>query len=180
MFTVAAENADRYMSMADSQFIGAVETEFGRRLGKLEQIGQRRFYPIKFIEALEQYQQRLVLLGNAAHSIHPNSAQGFNLGLRDVAGLAECVIAAIEKGLGVDVISILENYISLRLPDQKRVMRFTNRLASSFYNKNPLLIPVRNLAMLMIDTIPSVKETFIQQAMGIAGLQPQAVRGQKL
>jgi len=179
VFTVATENAAQYMSIADTQFIDAVETEFGRRLGKIEQIGQRRSYPIMFIEAVEQYQQQLILLGNAAHSIHPNSAQGFNLGLRDVAGLAECVFAAIEKGLDIDDISILENYISLRLPDQQRVMRFTNRLASSFYNKNPLLIPARNLAMLMIDTLPIVKETFIKQAMGIAGLQPRAVRGQQ-
>ena len=58
-------------------------------------------------------------------------------------------------------------------------MRFTNRLASSFYNKHPLLIPARNLAMLMIYTLPIVKETFIKQAMGIAGLQPRAVRGQQ-
>ena len=179
VFTVATENAAQYMSIADTQFIDAVETEFGRRLGKIEQIGQRRSYPIMFIEAVKQYQQQLILLGNAAHSIHPNSAQGFNLGLRDVAGLAECVFAAIEKGLDIDDISILENYISLRLPDQQRVMRFTNRLASSFYNKNPLLIPARNLAMLMIDTLPIVKETFIKQAMGIAGLQPRAVRGQQ-
>lgn len=179
VFTVATENAGRYMSMTDTQFINAVETEFGRRLGKFEQVGQRRSYPIMFIEALEQYQQQLILLGNAAHSIHPNSAQGFNLGLRDVAGLAECVFEAIEKGLDVDDISILVNYISLRLPDQKRVMRFTNRIASSFYNKNPLLIPARNLAMLMLDTLPVVKESFIQQAMGIAGLQPRVVRGQQ-
>lgn len=180
VFTVATENAGRYMSMTDTQFIDAVETEFGRRLGKLEQIGQRRSYPIMFIEALEQYQQQLILLGNASHSIHPNTAQGFNLGLRDVAGLAECIFAAIEKGLDVDDISILENYISLRLPDQQRVMRFTNCLASSFYNKNPLLIPARNLAMLMLDTMPIVKEAFIQQAMGVAGLQPRVVRGQQI
>lgn len=178
VFTVATENADQYMSMTDAQFINEIETEFGRRLGKIEQVGQRRSYPIMFIEALEQYQQQLILLGNAAHSIHPNSAQGFNLGLRDVAGLAECIFAGIEKGLDIDDITILENYIDLRVPDQQRVMRFTNRLASSFYNKNPLLIPARNLAMLMIDTIPTVKDSFIQQAMGIAGLQPRVVRGQ--
>lgn len=180
VFTVVTKNASQYMSMTDAQFIDAVETEFGRRLGRVEQIGQRRSYPIMFIEAVEQYQQQLILLGNAAHSIHPNSAQGFNLGLRDVAGLAECVSAAIEKGLDIDDIKILENYLSLRLSDQQRVIRFTNRLANSFYNKNPLLIPARNLAMLMIDTIPAVKETFIQQAMGVSGLQPQMVRGQPI
>jgi len=178
IFTIANKDKNRYMSMADAQFIDGVETEFGRRLGKLEKIGQRRSYPIMFIEAVEQYHQQLILLGNAAHSIHPNSAQGFNLGLRDVAGLAECIFEAIEKGLNVDDISILEKYVSSRLSDQKRVIQFTDRLASSFYNKSPLLVPARCLAMLLLDTLPIVKKTFIQQAMGIAGLQPRIVRGQ--
>lgn len=177
VFTVDTESAKRYMVMTDEQFIEAAEIEFGRRLGKFEHIGKRRSYPIMFIEAVEQYQEQLVLLGNAAHSIHPNSAQGFNLGLRDVAGLAECIFAAIDKGINLDDIKILENYIKLRSPDQQRVMRYTNRLANSFCNNNLLLIPVRNLAMFMLDTIPAVKESFIHQGMGIAGLQPQVVRG---
>jgi len=180
ILTVATKNRNRYMSMADAQFIDGVETEFGRRLGKLEKVGQRRCYPIMFIEAVKQYQQQLILLGNAAHTIHPNSAQGFNLGLRDVAGLTECIFEAIEKRLNIDDISILEKYVSLRLSDQKRVIKFTNRLASIFYNKNPLLIPARCLAMLLLDTLPIVKKTFIQQTMGISGLQPRIVRGQHI
>jgi len=180
VFVVDTENAARYISMTDEQYIEAVEKEFGRRLGKFEQVGQRRSYPIKFIEALEQYQEQLVLLGNAAHSIHPNTAQGFNLGLRDVAGLAECVLAGIEKGFDVDDISILENYLGLRQADQQRVMRFTTRLANSFYNNMPLLVPLRNLAMLMLDTIPDLKASFVQHSKGVAGLQPRMVRGQQL
>lgn len=176
VFTVNQDRAERYLSMSDEQYISAIEAEFGRRLGKLEQVGQRRSYPIIFIEALEQYQQQLVLLGNAAHSIHPNAAQGFNLGLRDVAGLTECVLAAIEKDISLDDISVLENYIKLRYPDQKRVMRFTNGLASSFYNQLPLLSPVRNLAMLLVDSVPDLKAAFVEKAMGIAGLQPRLVR----
>ncbi len=180
VFVVDTENAERYLLMTDEQFIEAVEIEFGRRLGKFEQVGQRRSYPIKFIEALEQYQEQLVLLGNAAHSIHPNTAQGFNLGLRDVAGLVECIFGGIEKGFDVDDISILESYISLRQADQQRVMRFTNRLANSFYNNMPLLVPGRNLAMLLLDTVPDLKSSFVERAKGVAGLQPRMVRGQQL
>jgi 2-octaprenyl-6-methoxyphenol hydroxylase len=177
VFTVNKECVERYLSMPDEQYIRVVETEFGRRLGKIEQVGQRRSYPIVFIEALEQYQQQLILLGNAAHSIHPNAAQGFNLGLRDVAGLAECIMAGIDKGLGLDDISILENYMKLRQADQQRVMRFSNGLASSFYNQLPLLTPARNLAMLLLDSIPELKASFVEKAMGTAGLQPRLVRG---
>lgn len=180
VFTVDKENATSYLNMSDEAYIKAVESEFGRRLGNIEQVGQRRSYPILFIEAVEQYQQQLILLGNAAHSIHPNSAQGFNLGLRDVAGLAECIFAGIEKGLATDNISILENYIKLREADQQRVMNFTNRLASSFYNELPLLSSARNIAMLLLDSIPDLKSSFVEKTMGIAGLQPRLVRGESL
>jgi 2-octaprenyl-6-methoxyphenol hydroxylase len=180
VFTVDEENANYYLNMSDEEYIKAVETEFGRRLGKIEQVGQRRSYPILFIEAVEQYQEQLILLGNSAHSIHPNAAQGFNLGLRDVAGLAECIFASIEKGQTTDDISILENYIKLREADQQRVMNFTNRLASSFYNELPLLSSARNIAMLLLDSMPDLKSSFVEKTMGIAGLQPRIVRGQSL
>lgn len=180
VFIVNKENAERYLSMPEMQYIKTIETEFGRRLGKIEKVGQRRSYPIIFIEAVEQYQQQLILLGNSAHSIHPNMAQGFNLGLRDTAGLAECISDGIAKGLDIDDINILENYIALRHADQRRVMRFTNGLASSFYNQLPLLGPVRNFAMLLIDTIPDLKSTFVEKAMGLSGLQPRLVRGLEL
>jgi ubiquinone biosynthesis UbiH/UbiF/VisC/COQ6 family hydroxylase len=180
VFTVDKENTDRYLSMSDEHYIKAVENEFGRRLGKIEQVGQRRSYPILFIEAVEQYQEQLILLGNAAHSIHPNAAQGFNLGLRDVAGLAECIFTGIEKGQSTGDISILENYIKLRIADQQRVMNFTNRLASSFYNELPLLSSTRNMAMLLLDFMPDLKASFVEKTMGIAGLQPRLVRGEVL
>jgi len=180
VFTVDEGNAQRYLNMSDDQFIRAVETEFGRRLGRIEQIGQRRSYPIRFVEAIEQFQEQLILLGNAAHTIHPNAAQGFNLGLRDVAGLAECIFAGLEKGLAIGDISLLENYLALRSPDQQRVMRLTNRIAESFYNNFPLLVPARNLALLILDAIPDIKASFVQQAMGLSGLQPRLIRSEKL
>jgi len=177
VFTVGKDSAEHYLTMSDEQYINAIETEFGRRLGNIEQVGQRRSYPIVFVEAVEQYQQQLILLGNASHSLHPNAAQGFNLGLRDVAGLSECVFSGIEKGLGTSDISILENYMKLRAADQQRVMNFTNRIASSFYNELPLLSSARNIAMLLLDSMPDLKSSFVEKTMGIAGLQPQIVRG---
>lgn len=180
VFTVDKENATCYLSMSDEEYIKEIETEFGRRLGKIEQVGQRRSYPVLFIEALEQYQDQLILLGNAAHSIHPNAAQGFNLGLRDVAGLAECIFAGLEKGQTTDDVSILESYIKLRATDQQRVMNFTNRLASSFYNGLPLLSSARNIAMLLLDFIPALRISFVEKTMGISGLQPRLVRGESL
>ncbi|MBL1142003.1 MAG: 2-octaprenyl-6-methoxyphenyl hydroxylase [Proteobacteria bacterium] len=180
VFTVEGKNAEYYLNMPDEQYIDAIEAEFGRRLGKIEQVGQRRSYPLRFIEAIEQYQDQLVLLGNAVHTIHPNTAQGFNLGLRDVAGLAECIIDGIEKGRTIDDIGILEDYIKLRRDDQQYVMQFTNRLAHCFYNDKPLLSSARNVAMLLIDMLPDLKRSFTERSMGLAGLQPRFVRGQSL
>ena len=178
VFTVERENVEHYLSMHDAQFIKEVESEFGRRLGNIEQVGQRRSYPLFYIEALEQFQQQLVLLGNAAHSIHPNAAQGFNLGLRDVAGLAECITSGINKGYDISDISILEDYITLRQKDQKRIMQLSNKLAGIFYNEYPILSSARNAAMLLLDVVPELKKTFMQTTMGLAGIQPRLVRGQ--
>jgi 2-octaprenyl-6-methoxyphenol hydroxylase len=180
VFTVDRNNAAHYLSMPDEQFIQEVEKEFGRRLGNIEQVGQRRSYPLFFIEALEQYQQQLVLLGNAAHSIHPNAAQGFNLGLRDVAGLAECIFVGLNKGYEISDISILEDYVTLRQDDQKQIMQLSNKLASIFYNEYPVLSSARNAAMLLLDVIPDLKKSFMQRTMGLAGMQPRLVRGQQL
>lgn len=180
VFTVERDSAEQYLAMSDEQFIKEVEIEFGRRLGMIEQIGQRRSYPLFFIEALEQYQQQLVLLGNAAHSIHPNAAQGFNLGLRDVAGLAECIFNRINKGYEISDICILEDYIELRQDDQKRIMQLSNKLASIFYNEFPVLSSARNAAMFALDIIPELKKSFMQTTMGFAGVQPRLVRGQLL
>lgn len=178
VFTVNKNDAEHYLAMPDELYIKEVENEFGRRLGHIEQVGQRRSYPLFFIEALEQYQQQLILLGNAAHSIHPNAAQGFNLGLRDVAGLAECIFTGLKKGYDISDITILEDYIVLRQRDQKRIMRLSNKLASVFYNEYPVLSSARNAAMLLLDVMPELKKSFMQTTMGLAGIQPRLVRGQ--
>jgi 2-octaprenyl-6-methoxyphenol hydroxylase len=180
VFTVERAKAQYYLNMVEPEFIGEVEKEFGRRLGRIEQIGQRRSYPIHFIEVTEQYQKYLVVLGNAAHTIHPNAAQGFNLGLRDVAGLAECITEGLKKGLAINDAHILENYVKLREDDQQHVMQFTNSLAKSFYNEWPVVGSARNMAMLLIDTLPEFKNLFIERTMGLAGNQPRLVRGLSL
>lgn len=180
VFTVNQNNANHFLTLTDERFMEEIESEFGRRLGRIEQVGKRRSYSVFFMEALEHFQEQLVLLGNSAHTIHPNAAQGFNLGLRDVAGLAECIFSGLDKGYTVDDISILKNYMKLRQDDQQHVMQFTNRLADSFYNEWPLLSSGRNLAMLLLDTLPDLKKSFIERTMGLSGLQPRLVRGQSL
>ena len=180
VFTTHTDEVKRYLDMSDEKFSKVIENEFGRRLGKIQEIGKRCSYPIFFIEAVQQFQDNLILLGNSAHTIHPNAAQGFNLGLRDVAGLTECIYSALENKLSIDNKNILNSYIELRNSDQQQIIKFTNSLVTSFYHNSSLYTPITNTIMLFIDCIPEFKSLFLKRAMGLAGYQPRLVRGLNL
>jgi 2-octaprenyl-6-methoxyphenol hydroxylase len=177
IFTVHSDQENYYLNMSDNQYLKTIETEFGRRLGKIQKLGERRPYPILFIEAMQQFQDNLILLGNAAHTLHPNAAQGFNLGLRDIAGLSECIFSGLEKKLSIDDINILKNYLELRHSDQQRVIEFSNGLATCFDHDSSLFTSITNITMLLFDCIPPFKSSFLKKTMGIAGHQPKLVRG---
>ncbi len=176
VYTVDRDKAETTLNLSDADYIKQVMPRLGRRLGNIEKVGQRRAYPIIFQDALKHYQQGLVLLGNAAHTLHPNAAQGFNLGLRDVAGLTEAIEQGLKHGHDISDITILEQYFVNRRPDQQRTMKFTNGLAGLFYNCNPLKRLGRNSMMLLVDTLPELKSMLLETSMGLAGMQPQMVR----
>ena len=175
VFTVAASEAVKYLQMEDQCFLDVLLERFGHRLGKFSKLGQRKSYPVMMLQAEEQIKHRAVILGNAAHVVHPNGAQGFNLGLRDAVALAETIITAEENDQDIGELPILEVYLERRLEDQKRVLFFTDRLAKIFYNNEPLKIIMRNLAMLSTDLTPPLKHRFARSAMGFWGSQPSLV-----
>jgi 2-octaprenyl-6-methoxyphenol hydroxylase len=177
VFTVVSESAEHYMNMSDDDFLASLQTRFGRRLGNFKKPGKRKSYPMQFIIAQEQVRERVVILGNAAHTLHPNGAQGFNLCLRDIAGLAEILLPAIRAGSDPGSRHLLNRYHELRQPDQNRITKFTDGLASMFYNDLPHKILFRNTGMLLMDTCPSLKQSFALRAMGLYGKQPAMVRG---
>jgi 2-octaprenyl-6-methoxyphenol hydroxylase len=177
VFTVTHDETDTYINMDDTAFLANVESRFGRRLGKLVKIGTRATYPITLIKAVEQIRHRLVLLGNAAHTIHPNTAQGFNLGLRDVAGLAETLTQCNREYRDPGKLDLLNDYVELREQDQQRVLYFTDHLTRTFYNDYPVTSLLRNSAMLMTDLIPVMKHRLVLKSMGLWGRQPRLVRG---
>ncbi len=154
VYVVNSEDADYCLSLDDPQFLARVQSETGRRLGRLITVGVRRSYPIFYQNAVRQYQPQLLLLGNAVHTIHPNSAQGFNLGLRDVAGLAEVIKQSLVNGLTLDDVRILERYVDNRTEDQKRIINFTNGLAEHFYHQQIVSNLLRDVAMIGIDSLP--------------------------
>jgi len=180
VFTVKTEDANTYMGMSEHEFIGKIQDCFGYRLGAFRKPGTRKSYPIKLITAKEQVRDRIVVLGNAAHTIHPNAAQGFNLCLRDIAGLAEILVPALRAGADPGQDRLLNRYQGLRARDQNNIIRFTDGLASMFCNDLPHRIMLRNMGMLVIDLCPQLKREFMRRAMGIYGHQPALVRGMPL
>ncbi len=177
VFTVNTQDAGHYLQMDDYTFTNCIQTRFGRRLGRFQRIGARKSYPIKMISSHEQVRERVVVLGNSAHTLHPNGAQGFNLCLRDVAGLAEILIPALSENKDVGERELLNTYLAARKIDQRHVMRFSNGLATLFYNELPHKVLVRNAGMLLTDMVPIIKRSFLRQAMGLHGRQPSLVRG---
>ena len=175
VFTVVANETEKYMQMDEQSFLDVLLQRFGRRLGKFSNLGLRKSYPLKMLQAEEQVKHRAVILGNAAHTVHPNGAQGFNLGLRDAVALADVLIEAEEKHQDIGALSLLESYLESRIDDQQRVLNFTERLAQNFYNKQALKIIARNLVMLITDLTPPLKHRFTRIAMGFWGRQPSLV-----
>ena len=177
VYTVPTGEADACMQLEKEDFLELLQQRFGKRLGRFCKLGALKPYPLKLIESQEQVASRVVLLGNSAHTIHPNGAQGFNLCLRDVAALSEHLVAAHGDGYDLGDRKILDQYLASRQGDQQRVMQFSDRLAELFYNRKFSRIMLRNTGMLLTDVIPSVKRELIRRAMGIGGRQPAMVSG---
>ena len=173
---VASSLKDDYMAMDNAAYLDTVQHDFGTRLGRMQKTGKRKSYPIRLVQANRQYTERAVLLGNSVHTIHPNGAQGFNLGLRDAASLAEHIIEAVQRGTDPGSMHVLETYTHARMLDQSGVVRFSDTIAGMFYNDNPVKALIRNLGMLALDLSLPMKRRLIRQATGLAGRQPALVR----
>ena len=162
-----ADKADSYLRFDDETYLNLLQQAFGKRLGSLSGAGARKSYPLFLLRPEQQTHDRIVLLGNAAHTIHPNGAQGFNLVLRDVAQLADQLGATLREGGDVGAAEVLAAYGSARQADQRQVIRFTDLLQRAFNDSNPLKAALRTGAMLILDTLPPLKKEFIRQATGL-------------
>jgi 2-octaprenyl-6-methoxyphenol hydroxylase len=180
VFTVPTDQADSYMQKDADIFLQDIEDRFGRRLGRLSKLGIRRSYPILQLQVEQQIAGRALLLGNSAHTIHPNGAQGFNLCLRDVAGLAEHLLQGYRQGIEPGNKFLLESYLASRIDDQKRVSRLSHDMTTWFYNRQLSKAALRNTAMTLMDLIPPVKTAMMRRGMGLGGKQPALVRGHEI
>ncbi len=177
VWTVSDDDADRVLGLDDEQFLAEIQEEFGFRLGRFSRVGRRAAYPLILSKAVRLTATRSVLIGNAAHGLHPVSAQGFNLGMRDVAALCDCIADARSDTLDPGDASLLERYAKWRRSDQKKLVHFTDNLVRLFGSSRPGLRTLRNIGMIGFDLIPGVRPWFAKHTMGLAGELPRLSRG---
>ena len=165
------------LALDDDAFVAKLQQRFGQRLGRLRKPGRRVAYPLRLVLAKQLTQPRMVLVGNAAHTLHPVAGQGFNLGLRDVAELAELLEDAQRTGQDAGGNSVVAGYRKRRAPDQRDAAMLTDALARLFVNPWAPVRVGRNLGMLGLDLLPPARHVLAQRFMGTGGRQPRLARG---
>lgn len=178
VWIVESARLDVLMEADDAAFLDALTDAFGQRLGLLSKVGRRVSYPLSLSKANGLIARRGVVVGNAAHGLHPIAAQGFNLGLRDVAALSECIADAMTtESADPGLASALERYAAWRRDDQRKLVRFTDGLVQLFTDNRAYVRAARNAGMLGFDLLPGVRRLFARHTMGLAGKLPKLSRG---
>lgn len=177
VWTVRDADADAMLALDDAAFLQGLQARFGHRLGVFERVGQRYSYPLGLMRALESVRGRVAIIGNAAHTLHPVAGQGFNLGVRDVAALAEVVDEAHRAGSDPGDAGVLEDYRRWRQGEQASMAVATDGLARLFANPLGPLRLGRQLGLLAMAWLPGARHPLARAAMGLAGRQPRLARG---
>ena len=169
VWTRIGMDAQRLASLDERSFLSELQGVFGYRLGTLKQVGARHLYPLTLVEAEEQVRSHLVVLGNAAHSLHPIAGQGYNLSLRDTQVLAATLLGSAAP---LGDLATLQGYLRSQQLDQQMTVGFSDQVPRLFSSAQPLLAAGRNLGLLGLDLLPPAKRWFARQAMGL-GTRPQ-------
>src|SRR5699024_2996157 len=171
VLTVPSGQADAVAAMDDAAFLTLAQYRFGWRLGHLEHAGKRSAHAIRRVAAQIVTAPRAVLAGNAAQTVHPIGAQGFNLGLRDALTLSELVADAPDPGID----PLLAEYAGRRAPDRDGVMAMSHGLIRLACLRQPLLAPLRTLGLLAFDRLPTLRRGMARRGMGFRGKPPRDV-----
>ena len=168
VWTHAETDAKRYLAMSEAEFCRALEASFGERLGAIERCGERLSYPLKLVQAKEQCRAGVLLLGNAAHGLHPVAGQGFNLAIRGVAACVENIARCQISGQSFESLANLHQLCDQRLGDQMKTIALSDQLVKIFGHSSRLLGLMRELGLVGLDNSPLLKSWFAARAMGLA------------
>ncbi len=176
VWTRRREQTPATLALDDAAFCAQLQEQFGWRLGAFTRAGRRAAYPLRLLRVSEPQRQRALVIGNAAHSLHPIAGQGFNLGLRDVAVLAE-VLAEAAAGGDVGAPAVLARFVERQGRDQRQTALLTDGLVRIFSNDFLPLALARNAGMLALELLPAGRRLLAQQAMGLAAPVSRLGRG---
>jgi 2-octaprenyl-6-methoxyphenol hydroxylase len=180
VWTERSELAEHLIALPDDEFADEIHERFGWGLGAVAPLAQRWRYPLTFVQAERATAPRLALAGDALHGIHPIAGQGLNLGLRDVAALAEILADAARLGLDFGAADTLARYARWRGVDTVGLSVVTDGLLRLFSNDIAPLKLARGLGLALVDRVGPLKRVFMRDAMGILGKLPRLMRGEAL
>jgi 2-octaprenyl-6-methoxyphenol hydroxylase len=180
VWTEEAREANRIVALPAQDFHAELERRFGLRLGEIEVVGTRRVHPLGLWVARSFIAARVALVGDAAHVIHPIAGQGLNMGIKDVAALAEVIVDAARLGLDPGSVAVLERYQRWRRFDTMAMGVATDGLNRLFSNRSDVLRLARDVGLGLVDRWPALKQLFIREAAGLLGEVPKLLRGEAL
>jgi 2-octaprenyl-6-methoxyphenol hydroxylase len=180
VWTEKRSEAARIVALAEAEFLSELEQRFGLHLGEIKVLDKPRSFPLGYFVARSFIAERMALVGDAAHVIHPIAGQGLNMGLKDIAALAEVVVDAARLGIDLGQADVLERYQRWRRFDTMAMGLATNSLNLLFSNRSTVLRTVRDIGLGLVDRTPPVKEFFIRQAAGLSGEVPRLLKGEAL
>jgi 2-octaprenyl-6-methoxyphenol hydroxylase len=180
VWTETRKEAAHITALSDDEFHAELEQRFGLHLGEIKALDKPRAFPLGYFVARSFIAERLALVGDAAHVIHPIAGQGLNMGLKDIAALAEVVVDAARLGMDLGQADVLERYQRWRRFDTMAMGLATNSLNLLFSNESKLLRTVRDIGLGLVDRAPPLKNLFIRQAAGLTGEIPRLLKGEAL
>ncbi|HCP81471.1 MAG TPA: 2-octaprenyl-6-methoxyphenyl hydroxylase [Octadecabacter sp.] len=180
VWSETTSEAERIHALSDADYIEALKPRFGDFLGKIALCGQRATYPLGLSLAQSTVAERLVLVGDAAHVVHPITGQGLNSGLKDIAALAEVLTMAMRRGEDIGRMDVLERYRKWRSFDVSATALATDTFNRVFSNDNPTIRLGRDLGLGLVNALPGLRRNLMREAAGLTGDLPKLLQGRAI